>query len=272
MIKYLFFFPIFFYLQRPCPSFAQVAADSVQTAIDSTTLGTQQGSILLDKETGDSVHGLNTNQNSLYRVSTRSRYNMPDSLRRVPQNQLDKYLLDPDYSYANDDAFWKKEVTRSPGPLFNILNSSGLWWGFVFLVTVLVLVIIAQLSKENSFNFFIRRVKRKNDSEELQIAALETDYDSAINICQMEGDYRLAVHYMYLRLILTFRKKSGTALLGSVTNSDITRSIENSQQASEFRWLATAYEYIFYGGITPQKEMFDLIKIKYENLIKKIND
>jgi hypothetical protein len=90
------------------------------------------------------------------------------------------------------------------------------------------------------------------------------DYDEAIRKYQLEGNYRLAVRYLYLRLIRTAREKGGIQFRDSSTNAEITRAFGTHARAAEFRFLATAYEYIFYGGFIPKHDLFNMLKNKFE--------
>jgi hypothetical protein len=241
MFKYIFCFLLFLFLQDINPGFSQSGSDSVETVEESP--------------------------DSLYMPLADSRYTPVVPIREVAQKQVDVYLKNPAYAYANDPAYWGKETKSKPGFLSRLFNSSLVAW--VILLGVLglfglVLYGIYLLAKENSFSWFTRNVKKINsDSDEL-LTDKRLDYEETIRKYQEEGNYRMAIRYMYLRLIHTAREKGGIQFRDSSTNAEIARAFGNHPKAGEFRWLATAYEYIFYGDFLPKQELFDTLKNKFE--------
>src|SRR4030095_11286059 len=118
---------------------------------------------------------------------------------------------------------------------------------------------IYQLAKENSFTWFSRRGKQNNSGSTLVFAGEETDYEAIIRKFQTDGNYRMAVRYLYLRLIHTIRGTGRIHFRDSSTNSEIVRAFGDHPQVNDFRFLASAYEHIFYGDYIPQQELFDLL-------------
>lgn len=238
MFKYFLGFFVFFFQPVMEPAFAQSGGDSVETAgISSDSLSMQ--------------------------VSDNG-YLSSVSIREVPKKQVDSYLKNPDYAYANDPEYWKKQTPQEPGTFLRFLFSAPVRWIFFFGMIGIILFGIYQLARENNFRWLTREGKKNNFATDEQLSDEKMDYDQAIHRYQAEGNYRMAVRYMYLRLIRTAREKSGISFRDSSTNAEITRAFGNHPQAGEFRFLATAYEYIFYGGFLPEPELFNLLKNKFE--------
>jgi hypothetical protein len=97
------------------------------------------------------------------------------------------------------------------------------------------------------------------------------DFESAIRKYQAERNYRLAVRYMYLRLIQAAREKGGIQFRDSSTNAEIALAFGSNLKADEFRFLARAYEYVFYGDFIPDQEIFNMLKNKFEQFQKSIS-
>jgi hypothetical protein len=178
-----------------------------------------------------------------------------DSVRQVSQRQVNSYLTDPDYAYANDPEYWKKKLPQDQGAVRWIILSA---------VFALVLFGIHQLVKENDFSWLVRKGKQTGTRTADTPPDKEADYDAVIRKFHEEGNYRLAIRYMYLRLIRTAREKSGIQFRDSSTNAEIARAFGNNPLAGEFRFLSMAYEYIFYGGFLPKPELYDTLKNKFE--------
>ena len=97
------------------------------------------------------------------------------------------------------------------------------------------------------------------------------DYDEAIRKYQAEGNYRFAIRYLFLRLIHSAMDKNIIQIRDSMTNTEIGRAFGQHPLASQFRYLATAYEYIYFGDFNLNKEVFDSLKTKFEVFQEKIS-
>lgn len=205
------------------------------------------------------------NDETLIRPITDSGYIFADTLRRVSVQQLKSYVLNPDYAYANDPEYWRKEPPQKPGILGRILNSSAFWWILVLIAAGIAVTGIYQLAKENSFNWWARKGKNSFITAGTVLLNEKADYDAIILQYQEEGNYRMAVRYLYLRLIETLREKNEIQIRDSSTNAEIVRAFGNQTRADDFRFLARAYEFIFYGGFLPGRQLFDTVRKKFDS-------
>ena len=130
---------------------------------------------------------------------------------------------------------------------------------------------IYQLGRENNFSWFTRNRNENGLGTTVQKTDEQMDFESAIRKYQDERNYRLAVRYMYLRLIHTLKENEGIKFRDSSTNAEIARAFGSQPKAGEFRFLARAYEYIFYGDFTPDLELFNMLRIRFENFQQTIS-
>ena len=213
----------------------------------------------------DSAASLEINADRLNQPVTDSGYLSTETIREVPRETFHSYLNNPDYAYANDPAYWNKEAPQKPGIFFRIL-SGGLLKRIILLGFIVIgLVGIYRLAIENQFDWLIRKSKKIFSEPDEQAPVEEMDYEAAIQKYQSEGNYRQAVRFLYLRLIRTAREKSGLSICGSSTNAEIALAFDLHPKAGAFRYLATAYEYIYYGSFHPNQEMFDMLKSKFDD-------
>jgi hypothetical protein len=238
MFKYLFCSLLIFFLLGIEPAFSQTGADSSATGENHS-----ENSYLPKEDTG---------------------YLPKGPTRVVSAKQINVYMRNPDYIYANDPEYWKKRTPAEPG-LINKLLSSVLFRWIVFISVIgIAMYGVYLLAKENSFSWLVhKRQQSRSDTSEVRESG-EMDYDHAIRKCQEEGNYRSAIRYMYLRLIRTAGEKNGIPFRDSSTNTEIARTFGNHPMADEFRFLSMVYEYIFYGGFLPEKELYDSLKNKFE--------
>lgn len=194
--------------------------------------------------------------------------NAARSIRKVPETRIKKYQRSPDFAYANDPAYWKEPAPEKPGwndHLFDFLFSKGFRMALFFLVLLLLIYGIYRLAKENAFTWFSRRpgLVRDPDAVADQGDSSESGLEDAIRKYTEAGDYRMAIRYMYLKLIRFAAEKNIAGFRASDTNAGMLEAFRDPQQAGDFRFLATAYEYIFYGGFTLNREQFDALRNKF---------
>jgi hypothetical protein len=193
-------------------------------------------------------------------------------LREVSQRQANSYIKNPDYAYANNPEYWRPEEQPEPGIFSRLFGSRLFQWIIFILFTGVLLYGIYQLAKENNLRW-LKRKGKQNDTETVANALDEViDYDDLILKYQREENYRLAVRYLYLRLIRTIREKGEIQIRDSSTNTEIARAFATHPGSDDFRYLATAYEYIFYGDFIPQQDLFNRIKNRFENFQHTLSD
>jgi hypothetical protein len=256
MIKYLFLFQFIFFLQGIEKGYSQTGNDSIVKSEmnDSLAAETADSAGITDKNSDDSP------------IPMDDTFFLPANPKReVSQRQLNSYLKNPDYAYANDPEYWQKKVPQKPGPISKFFVSRPFQWTIFILLISVILYGIYQLARENNFRWLAKSVRKKDFGEEKLKLDEVIDLEAAISKYQQEGNYRFAIRYMYLKLLRTIREKVKIPIGDSSTNAEITHALKNHAGADEFRYLATAYEYIFYGDFIPQEELFKKLKNKFDD-------
>ncbi len=238
MRKYLSILLFIHFLSADTPVFCQTSGDSTETVAE------------------------NNDQNN---VTLADSGFMKESVRQVPQKQVRSYLKDPAYAYANDPEYWKKPVLHGPNPLLQFLFSKALRWIVFVVIFLSVLWGLYRLARENNFIGFTQKRKKLKTVHHAADINVAEDFNLMIQNHQASGNFRMAIRYLYLRLIHTAVEKKHVQILESSTNAAITNAFKNPQQAGEFRVLATAYEYVFYGGFLPNRVLFDKLKLKFDH-------
>ncbi len=263
MTKFIFSLLNFFLV------FGMLSAEAGIPQDTSTVVISRDSSTALEP---DSVSVVGDAYDSLYLPVQDSLVSLNESARRVSEKQLERYKKNPEYAYANDSEYWRKEPPHEPGLLFRILNSPVTFWIFISVIALLILYGMYQLAVENNFTLLIRTGRKKTENTDPGLTRDKINFDEVIRINQADGNYRVAIRFLYLRLIQVLHEKSGIAFSDSSTNAEITRAIGSNPEASTFRWLATAYEYVYYGEFVPNQETYFLLKNKFDGLQKIFSD
>ncbi len=127
MIKYLFLLLSIFFIQGLETGFAQSSEDSI---------------VKIEVNDSPNIHS------------------PIDPLREVSQRQVNSYLKNPDYAYANDPAYWYKEEPLKPGILTKLFNSGIFQWIIFILIGGILLYGIYQLARENNLKWLNRGGKQ----------------------------------------------------------------------------------------------------------------
>jgi hypothetical protein len=194
-----------------------------------------------------------------------------DPLREVSQRQLNSYLKSTDYAYANDPSYWHREESPKPGILTKLFNGRIFQWIIFTLIGGILLYGIFQLASENNLMWLNHRGKQSKSGKEPSAEAI-TDYENLIRKCQLEENYRLAVRYLYLRLIQKVHEKGVIQIRDSSTNSEIIRAFITHPGVDDFRYLAKAYEYVFYGDFFLSEDLFYKIKNRFDDFHQTLSD
>ncbi len=196
----------------------------------------------------------------------------PYSFREVSQRQVNSYLKNPDYAYANEPEYWRQEAPPKPGIFTKLFGRRLFQWVIFILFAGIFLYGIYQLAKENNLRWLKRKSIQNDSSKEVSDFNNEIDYDVLIHKYQLEENYRLAVRFMYLKLIRTIRDKGDIQIRDSSTNADIAHAFATHPGIDDFRYLATAYEYIYYGEFIPQQDLFNRLKNRFEDFQQTLFD
>ena len=275
MYKYFFRILLIFFVSSPGTVYAQARTDSSVISEDSVSGQTDSSSSVVDSSAvaGDATVTY-VSDDSLYMPVKDNTYLNTYALREVSQPKVDKYLADREYEYANDPEYWKKDKIQnnsSPSSFWNFLRNKTFQWILFLCVIALIVYGIFLLAKENNFRWFSRNTNHLQQEGSDSIEAGPEDYDEAIRKYQAEGNYRFAIRYLFLRLIHAATEKNIIQIQDSTTNTEIGRAFGQHPLASQFRYLATAYEYIYFGDFNLNKEIFDSLKTKFEVFQEKIS-
>jgi hypothetical protein len=275
MYKFFFRILFIFLVSSPGTVFSQARTDSSVRREDSVSVQSDSSSLVVDSSgvTGDRAVTY-VSDDSQYMPVKDSSYLNTYALREVSQSKVNRWLADRDYEYANDPEYWKKEKSQNnPGAssFWNFLRNKVFQW-ILFLGVITVIVYgIFLLARENNFRWFSRRSEQPQEEEPDSLLRGPVNYDDLIRKYQAEGNYQVAIRYLFLRLIHSAADKNIIQIRDSTTNTEIGRAFGQHPLASQYRYLATAYEYIYFGDFNLNKEIFDSLKMKFEVFQEKIS-
>ncbi|HJS55078.1 MAG TPA: DUF4129 domain-containing protein, partial [Chitinophagaceae bacterium] len=120
-------------------------------------------------------------------------------------------------------------------------------------------VLIYKLFLGNS-SFFAR--SRKNILSDITLEAEEitNDPDTQFRNALRNGNYRLAVRYLYLQSLNRLSEKKFIEINSNKTNYEYVKEVSSRKFANEFASLTLLYEYVWYGEYPVDERLFEQIQ------------
>ncbi len=100
------------------------------------------------------------------------------------------------------------------------------------------------------------------DPDEAAGTVSVADYDKLIMQSCRLGDYRMAVRYLFLKTLSALEHKEYLVLSADKTNYQYVQELD-SRLKNDFSALVLIYDYTWYGGIVPEKDLFTGIEKKF---------
>ena len=196
--------------------------------------------------------------------------------RSFSKSSLDTYSKDRDFQY-------EKEIIEQP----SLWDRFWMWvWGFYndLMSTEggrAAIKFFYWLLALGAITFFILKVRHMNrmalfdasseggtayNIEDENIHAIS--FESAIQQALENGNYRLAIRYLYLQSLKILTDKNLIAWLPNKTNRDYLRELNTATIQQPFRVVTNIFEYAWYGNLTVTEEDFTGMKeefLKFQN-------
>lgn len=149
---------------------------------------------------------------------------------------------------------------------FSSLFTLILWIGAIVLFSFLIFKLFLSNSPLFSRN-------RKNISVDIDTATdTETnDPDANLRNAIRNGNYRLAVRYLYLQTLMQLYERKFIDISSNKTNYEYVNEVRKQKFANEFASLTLQYEYVWYGEYSLDERLFGQIQEGFTQFNKNIS-
>jgi len=182
--------------------------------------------------------------------------------RAVSDSVINGYRKEEAFWYANYD--FNKEAAKAQGSPFFIKGwFRKLLW--ILLVVVFAGVLIWYL-RQNNTRLFSRSDHPAGTEREEETAEdiFSINYSLKIEKAVSAGNYRLAVRFLFLRLLRDMSRKNIISFRPDMTNADYLSQLIGSGHYTRFSELVRIYEYAWYGGFYVSGEKYERIRQTFE--------
>ena len=211
----------------------------------------------------DSVQAINSDKGFYYKTYM-------DSLLRATENRIKKILELRRKDSLRTDSLMRagkspsgRSLTLDGGQFFNSAV------GIIFLIIAVALFgyIVFKLFLSNSS--FLSR-SRKNIASDIAVVEEEdaSDVDSLLRNATKNGNYRLAVRYLYLQSLKRLSERKYIEINTNKTNYEYVTEIRKHKFANEFASLTLQYEYVWYGEYPVDERLFEQIQNSFTRFSK----
>lgn len=194
-----------------------------------------------------------------------------DSLvpRKLPDSLVRKMKEDDDFWYANANI--PKEEPKTEKPLTMRPWFQTILW--VIIIAGFAAFLIWYLAGNNVGLFKKKRtiIEEPSVEEELSTEDLfAINYQREIDKAVGQGNYRLAVRLMFLRVLKNLAEKNIIDYRQGKTNFDYLLQLQPTGYYPDFFRITRNYEYSWYGQFEVGEEKFALIKKEFDQFEKRL--
>lgn len=191
-------------------------------------------------------------------------------LRKVPDSLVKKLQEDDDFWYAN--ALLKKEKPKEEGKHITLGQQS---W-FQTLLWLMIIggfagFLIWYLAGSNVGLFRKKRNIIAGAEEEVGTEDIfAINYQKEIDKAAQQGNYRLAVRLMFLRLLKDLSEKNIIQYRQERTNLDYLVQLQPTRYYTDFFRITRNYEYSWYGQFDVNEETYRIIINDFTNFERQL--
>ena len=112
---------------------------------------------------------------------------------------------------------------------------------------------------------------RKNISSDIEVALQEETNDPGVLLRNAirNGNYRLAVRYLYLQVLDKLAERKIIEISSNKTNYEYVNEMRKHKFANEFASLTLKYEYVWYGEYPVDEKLFAQLEGNFIQFTKK---
>jgi hypothetical protein len=198
-------------------------------------------------------------------------------LRAIPDSDIAKFKRDKDFAYANDPAYWMVDPPdkSQDGPLFRLewlFGSKGFSYFIYALLIGLLLFALYRIISENNLHLFYKtpRKIKKSPGEGDETDLMDEDIDKLIREAMQAGNQRLTTRYLFLKALRLLDERELIRYETKATNEEYVRQLSGKEQGNSFRFLARAYEYVWYGGFALNESQYERLVDHFQGFYKTI--
>jgi hypothetical protein len=191
--------------------------------------------------------------------------------RKIPDSLLKKMQDDDDFWYAN--AVIEKEKKKEPNSSYVPLGQRDWFQTLVWLIIIGGFAAFLMIYLSGSNVGLFRKKSRITASEEEEMITEDIfaiNYQKEIDRAVAQGNYRLAVRLMFLRLLKNMSEKNIIHYKQDKTNLDYLLQLQPSNYYKNFFRITRNYEYSWYGQFEVSEDAYRIIRNDFDHFEREL--
>ncbi len=142
---------------------------------------------------------------------------------------------------------------------------------YIILIVIAIIIISKLFLNSNTTSFFSKKSKDLAPISFVEEHIEQIDLDLLINNALKQSDFRLAIRYMYLKVLKNLSLKNLISWHFDKTNIDYQNELSSQKIKNQFGTVSYLYDHIWYGEFGLDEEGFRKAKNEFDQLSKSIN-
>lgn len=203
------------------------------------------------------------------------------NLRQPSPQQLNKYKQDKAFDYGSriqsEKTLLQKVIAWLQKKIGQFTDQAPVQY-ILKILLILCIIGLVLLLVNRLINGNLRSLLKGASAEkpvEVTVHGQQDDHmewNKLIGQAIGNGDYGLAIHYLYQRSLQQLEQQQYINLKQHKTNHDYLHEISNAKLQGVFRELLRHYQYSEYGGFTVSKEDFKQIQNRFSKMETLLNN
>lgn len=188
--------------------------------------------------------------------------------RKLSDSLVKKMQADKNFWYANAEFEKQKKKEQKNNPAYVPLGQRPWFQTLMWFLIIggFAAFLIIYLSGSNIGLFRRKKVVSKEGKEEEEITEdiFAINYQKEIDKAAMQGNYRLAIRLMYLRLLKSMSERNIIQYKQDKTNLDYLMQLHTTKYYTNFFRVTRNYEYSWYGKFDVSEQAYRLISSEFD--------
>lgn len=152
---------------------------------------------------------------------------------------------------------------ESLGPIIKVI-------AILFLVIIVGYIIYLLTRVETNKKFKLETALHKK-LELIEEDLMESELEQFLSKAIEAKDYRLAIRIYFLMMIQKLTELKRIDYKKEKTNFSYLLEMKSNQRFEEFRNLTYAFEYAWYGGVSPDEKMFSVLRLRFDSFLNALD-
>jgi len=205
-------------------------------------------------------------------------------VRMVSAHTIRRFNLDPDFQYDRENTLYpafldylEAKLREMLGGMFRGVNLSAVWkaveYAFYAFGAAIVVFAIVKFIGSDMRNIFFSSKKGagrggKPGAEDIH----GMDFDLLISRSIDQGDYRLAVRFLYHKILKELAGRKLIAWRMDKPNLEYVNELARTPYAEEFAAITSAFDHLWYGKFSLSGDAFADLHARFASFISSLDE